>query len=750
MHTTDSSVRVTFPTRTILSLVTVLCMLWPTVAAAEDPAQERIHRAQSVVASNLDPELPEIPLDKWLREVVGSSAQFEWSSGSCAGQRARDNPAVALCGIVTATQAALTVTIAVRLGDYLQDSKSDRWWGTPRLDEAFITGRRKLVMLDRLSDLPRLFNLPPQQWPTSDIVLESVRCLPAQANPNETVTCAMAVANNGNAPSLARVFLDVEPHRNRGGDAVVKVYSHSRRTVRMSFLWPEDGAAITAGVELVDRTPYHRVNERGEATLTRGEDLDVPDYLLGWEDDEHALQTIVAARVAVGGTPRAIDVPVDRSISRFLVSVESLPGVTATLLRPGGARVTESDSDVRFSDLKTMDLQREIPANLRLCTIANPQPGIWQLEVSGSGDSVLVEARGKSPIAFGSFRFVRLQESVHSGYFGIDGMPLAGGPVTGQARLWRGPGEATFRLVDDGGVTLRNLRLQKGLPHASDDDFIGTFELPAVPFRVVMNAVDSSGAPIQRQHAVTFRAQPVALFFNYAMSNVVPAGTSRRFAFAVTNVGTETETFALKVTTTRGDALDISPAVVTIQPGTSVTPSFLLVTPANADPIDRIELRMTATSIADPSVKNSVSADLELAREDDADNDYIPDSSDNCRDVPNADQIDTNRNGVGDACDPSSGGALSIRGLSPESGPPGTVVRISGTGFSASGQNFVMFGGLDVAVPAVSTTGTELVVTVPAGAPIGPVPLLVGSDKGFEMAPKPFIVRRPPNSSPVR
>jgi hypothetical protein len=744
--TTDSSERLTF----VLRLLTVVCMLWPAVAAAEDPAQERIHRAQSVVASNLDPDLPEIPLSIWLRQVVGSSAQLEWSSGSCASQRERENPSVPLCGIVAATQSELTVAVGVRLGDYMQDAKVDRWWGTPRLDEAFISGRRKLVMLDRLSDLPRLLNQSPQQWPTPDIVLESVRCLPAHASENEAVTCTMALANNGNAPSFARVFFDFELDRTRGGEAVVKVYSHSRRTVRTSILWPEGGAAITAGVELVDRTPYHRVNDRGEARLTRGEDLDVPNDLLGWEDDEHALRTIMTARVAVGGRPRAIDVPVDGSITRLLVSVESLPGVTAILRRPDGTSVRETDRDVSFSDLKTMDLQREIPANLRLYMIANPQPGMWQLEVSGSGDSVLVEARGNSPIAFGSFEFARLQESVHSGYFAIDGMPLAGGPATAQARLWRGPSEATFRLVDDSGATLRNLRLQKGLPHASDDDFIGTFELPAVPFRIVMNGVDSSGGPIQRQYAATFRAQPVALFFNYATSDVVAAGTSRRFTFAVSNVGTETETFALKVTATHGDALDVSPAVVTIQPGTSVTPSFLLVTPANADPIDRIELRMTATSIADPSVTNSASADLEVARENDADNDYIPDSSDNCRDVPNADQIDMNRNGVGDACDPSLGGPLSIRSLSPESGPPGTVVRISGTGFSTSGQNFVMFGGLDVAAPAVSTTGTELVVTVPAGAAIGPVPLLVGSDTRVGVSPKPFIVRRPPASSPVR
>lgn len=727
--------------RNVLRMVTVLCTLWPSVSAAQDPARERIRRMQSVVASSLDPALPDVPLDLWLRQVVGSSAQYEWTSGPCAGQRDRDNPAVPLCGIVGAVDSGVVVTIGIRLGEYVQRAKVDRW-GSPRLDEAFITRGRNLVMLDRLSDLPRMLNVPRQQWPTPEIVLESVRCLPERAQLNESVTCSMALANSGDAPSFARVFVDVQPDRSRGGEAVLKLHARARRSVRMTFSWPdEDGAAVTAGVELDDRTPYHRVSERGELTLNSGEELDTPGDLLGWVDDDNAPQTIMSARAAVGGTPRVFDVPVDPSIRRLVVSVESLPGLTATLLRPGGARVGEMDGDVRFSDLKTMDLQRGIPANLRVYTIASPQPGVWQVAVSGTPGVVLVKALGSSPIGFDSFEFVRLQEGVHGGYFQIDGMPLAGGPATARARLSRGgPDEATFQLVDEGGTPLRNVPLGKGNPDTSSDDFLGTFELPAVPFQALMNGIDASGAAIQRQHPVTFRAQPVALFFNYGMSDVLAAGASRRLTFAVTNVGTETATFDLNVRTTLGEVLDLSPRTVTVQPGTSATPSFSLAIPANAERLGDIRVRITATSTADPSLKNSASANLELARPDDADNDFVTDASDNCREVSNHDQNDSNRNGIGDACDPADGGPMSIRGLSPESGPPGTVVKIAGTGFSTTQGNFVLFNGF--AVGAVSASATELVVTVPAGAAIGPVPLIVGSAKGFATSPMPFIVRR--------
>ena len=216
-------------------------------------------------------------------------------------------------------------------------------------------------------------------------------------------------------------------------------------------------------------------------------------------------------------------------------------------------------------------------------------------------------------------------------------------------------------------------------------------------------------------------------------------GTKRRFSVAVTNLGFEAATFTLDVTTTVGDILDLSALPLTVEPGTSATASFTLAIPATADRLDRLELRMAATNILDASLKNSAVARLEIARAGDVDNDFVDDKEDNCRDVPNADQIDMNRNGLGDACDPASGDAITIRGLSPQSGPPGTTVKIVGSGFGAARRHFVLFNGRPIA--AAVNGANELTMTIPPDASAGPVELLVYADRAFAVSPVPFIVR---------
>ncbi len=69
--------------------------------------------------------------------------------------------------------------------------------------------------------------------------------------------------------------------------------------------------------------------------------------------------------------------------------------------------------------------------------------------------------------------------------------------------------------------------------------------------------------------------------------------------------------------------------------------------------------------------------------------------------------------------------AISILNFTPKSGPVGTAVTISGTGFSATAnQNTVKFNGTTATV--TSATTTQLVVTVPTGATTGPISITVG------------------------
>jgi len=462
-------------------------------------------------------------------------------------------------------------------------------------------------------------------------------------------------------------------------------------------------------------------------------------------DEDDTAKLIVSSRVPAAASTRAIDIPVDSSVRSLLVAIESLPGFNATLRRPDGAGVGDADPDVRLSNVRTMDLLRQTRADLRVYTIARPQSGVWQVIVAGAaapaGSSALVRASGISPVAFGSFEFVRRQDGVHGGYLPIDGMPLAGVPAVALAQLWNGPDQAAFRLVDETGTTLKTVPLRKGEPDAAQDEFLGSFELPIVPFHVVMDAVGPGGTPIQRQYAGAFQAQTVAVFFDYFGPNVVQPGKRTKFSFAVTNVGTEPATFTLDAGVTLGDISDLSARPVTVKPGTSITTSFWLAVPATVDRMGtpEVRVRLAAINTSDPSLANSAIARLELAREGDADNDFVEDGKDNCRDVPNADQRDANNNGVGDACDPASGGRVTIRTLSPESGPPGTVVRISGTGFSAAESSGILLNGRPVRAAVASPT--ELTVSIPVDAPLGPATVVFVSDTGYAMSVVPFIVR---------
>ena len=73
-----------------------------------------------------------------------------------------------------------------------------------------------------------------------------------------------------------------------------------------------------------------------------------------------------------------------------------------------------------------------------------------------------------------------------------------------------------------------------------------------------------------------------------------------------------------------------------------------------------------------------------------------------------------------------STGALSVAGYSTDQAAPGTQITIYGTGFSTTPSgNTVTFNGVQGTV--VSSTSTQLVVTVPSGATAGPILVTTGS-----------------------
>ena len=88
-----------------------------------------------------------------------------------------------------------------------------------------------------------------------------------------------------------------------------------------------------------------------------------------------------------------------------------------------------------------------------------------------------------------------------------------------------------------------------------------------------------------------------------------------------------------------------------------------------------------------------------------------------------------------------------INSFTPASGPVGTPVTLSGSGFNASAAgNLIYFGAVRAAV--TSASATSLTVTVPAGATYQPISVLNSANALTGYTATPFVVTFPPPSGP--
>jgi hypothetical protein len=127
----------------------------------------------------------------------------------------------------------------------------------------------------------------------------------------------------------------------------------------------------------------------------------------------------------------------------------------------------------------------------------------------------------------------------------------------------------------------------------------------------------------------------------------------------------------------------------------------------------------------------------------DADGDGVPDSTDDCPTVPNADQADHDGDGAGDACDQtcaSLAAPTAISELEPRSGAVATLAAVHATGLGAA--PVVWFGNVEAPIGAVLPD--RILVSVPdlvVGAVVG---VTVMNPEGCRSAPVNFTVSAPP------
>lgn len=295
------------------------------------------------------------------------------------------------------------------------------------------------------------------------------------------------------------------------------------------------------------------------------------------------------------GKPQTIKIPVDSVTKRitFTFSVDT-KGSNLKLTQPSGGAITEGSPSTEDTELNCG----------RIVTVSLPQSGEWRAEITGTGRYWL-EAQAQSDIYFVAVEFVKKGgRAGHEGLFRIQGQPVAGTPATLQASLSASATQTTeFYLVTEQGQTIQKLQMQAANSDWEFLEFVGSVDLPAVPFRVAVMGRDSNGKQYQRFFSNLFHAETVEISPKLESDELSP-GRTARVVFTVRNLGFP-RMFKVIATDVRQFVSKVEPKEFALGAGQSGTVLVNLTVPAGTAPGVGEDIVIVATSTTGTPTSNS-------------------------------------------------------------------------------------------------------------------------------------------------
>jgi hypothetical protein len=295
------------------------------------------------------------------------------------------------------------------------------------------------------------------------------------------------------------------------------------------------------------------------------------------------------------GKTQTIEIPVDSITKRitFTLSVDT-KGDTLTLTGPSGATIKEGSANAEITELNCG----------RLVTVSAPEAGSWRAELAGTG-RFWMEAQAQSDIYFVSVEFVKEGgRPGHEGLFRIPGQPVAGRPATLQTSLSAAAAKTTeFHLVTERGEAIQKLVMRAVNSDREMLEFVGSLELPKVPFRVAVRGRDLNGQQYQRFFASLFHAESVEVLPRLDFDEF-PAGNTKQATFAVRNIGSP-RTFRIAVTDARKFVSKVEPKELSLGADESGIIRVDLSVPPGTAPGVADDVVVVATSTAGPGTSNS-------------------------------------------------------------------------------------------------------------------------------------------------
>jgi hypothetical protein len=277
----------------------------------------------------------------------------------------------------------------------------------------------------------------------------------------------------------------------------------------------------------------------------------------------------------------------------FTFSVDT-KGNQLKLTQPSGGAITEGLASTEVTELNCG----------RILTVSSPEAGEWRAEITGTG-RFWMEAQAQSDIYFVGVEFVKQGgRPGHEGLFRIHGQPVAGTPATLQVSLSANATKTTeFDLVTEGGQAIQKLQM-----HAVNSDrefleFVGSVDLPNVPFRVALIGRDSNDKHYQRFFSNLFHAEGVEVSAKLDVDEL-SAGSTKQVTFTVRNIGFP-RAFKLTVTDAHQFVSKVEPKELALGVGESGTVCVDLAVPAGTSPGIGDDLVIVAQSTVGPPTSNS-------------------------------------------------------------------------------------------------------------------------------------------------
>jgi von Willebrand factor A domain-containing protein 7 len=344
-----------------------------------------------------------------------------------------------------------------------------------------------------------------------------------------------------------------------------------------------------------DPVYIHTANETGGIPLFLQRSEASKAFHLVRESTRNNVATVFWMTGMLDGNPQSIAIPVDSVTKRITFALSGdTKGSKFKLTQPSGGAVTEGSADTEITELNCG----------RILTVSSPEAGEWRAEITGTG-RFWMEVQAQSDIYFVGVEFVeRGGRPGHEGLFRIQGQPVAGTSATLQVSVSARATKSTeFYLFTEQGRAIQKLRMQAVNSDREVLEFVGSVDLPSVPFRVAVIGQDSNGKRYQRFFSNLFHAESVEVSAKLEFDDL-PAGSTQQIAFTVRNIGFP-RIFNITVTDSHQFVGEVEPKKLTLGAGESGTVRVDLTVPAGTAAGLGEDVVIVAASTLGPPTSNS-------------------------------------------------------------------------------------------------------------------------------------------------